>query len=404
MKKLNKDNLIKTEITKKLTIDGITSVYPVYKIKLNELYFNDQNDRIATWISKYKTDKDVKEFNLDNLEKYNEIISDFIKKSDERAFVKTKNNIKAIGQQEAAVVLNDGRIIDGNRRFTCLRDLSTENPKFNYIEAIVLDKDINDSKKEIKLLELYLQHGRQERVGYNPIDRLVGIYNDIEKNKLITIEEYARNTETKTNDVKKLVERANLMVEFLEYIDMDGHYYLAREWELDGPLAEIPSVLNKVKNEEEKEELKSIIFTNLAMKPEGDMTRFVRNFKNLVDTPQFQPFIDKGMEISEEFLEKFDEQDEITLDFIKEEVRSDEKLIEEMRELYEINQEKVKKRNTLNAPKKQIEKAIEALRSVDSNIVINLNDDDYEKFKIALEELEEEVKIFKKEVYGNADS
>lgn len=208
----------------------------------------------------------------------------------------------------------------------------------------------------------------------------------------------------KTNDVKKLVERANLMVEFLEYIDMDGHYYLAREWELDGPLAEIPSVLNKVKNEEEKEELKSIIFTNLAMKPEGDMTRFVRNFKNLVDTPQFQPFIDKGMEISEEFLEKFDEQDEITLDFIKEEVRSDEKLKEEMRELYEINQEKVKKRNTLNAPKKQIEKAIEALRSVDSNIVINLKDDDYEKFKIALEELEEEVKIFKKEVYGNADS
>ena len=63
------------------------------------------------------------------------------------------------------------------------------------IQSHLFDKDIEESKKEIKLLELYLQHGREERVGYNPIDRLVGIYNDIIENELITIKEYARNTE-----------------------------------------------------------------------------------------------------------------------------------------------------------------------------------------------------------------
>ena len=26
-----------------------------------------------------------------------------------------------------------------------------------------------------------MQHGREERVGYNPIDRLVGVYNDVNR-------------------------------------------------------------------------------------------------------------------------------------------------------------------------------------------------------------------------------
>lgn len=62
-----------------------------------------------------------------------------------------------------------------------MRDLAKEDLKFNYLDAIIISKDIQDSKKEIKLLELYLQHGREERVGYNPIDRLVGVYNDVIK-------------------------------------------------------------------------------------------------------------------------------------------------------------------------------------------------------------------------------
>ena len=40
-----------TTLSRKLTIDGITKAYPVYKVKLDQLFYNDQNDRIATWIS-----------------------------------------------------------------------------------------------------------------------------------------------------------------------------------------------------------------------------------------------------------------------------------------------------------------------------------------------------------------
>ena len=35
----------------KLTIDGVSNNYRVYRIKLDQLYYNAQNDRIATWMS-----------------------------------------------------------------------------------------------------------------------------------------------------------------------------------------------------------------------------------------------------------------------------------------------------------------------------------------------------------------
>lgn len=405
MTKIKTDELIKTDLTTRLTVDGITDTYDVYKIKLDKLYYNDQNDRIATWISKYKADNDLKSFDLSNREEYNEIIANFIKESDEKAFKKTKNNIKALGQTEPAVILSDGRVIDGNRRFTCLRDLAKEDSKFNYLDAIIINKDIQDSKKEIKLLELYLQHGREERVGYNPIDRLVGVYNDVIKNNLITVEEYAKNTEQTANEVKKMIDRANLMVEFLEFIDMPEHYYLARDWDLDGPLGEITAVLNKIKTEEEREDLKNIIFTNIAAKPNTDMTRYIRKIKNLVNTPQFRPFIEDNLELCEKFLEKFDGAEEKTVEFINKEVRGDEELRDELRNTYDKYQEKVKKRNSINAPKNQIEKAIDALQNIDFDMVLRLNDEsDYPQFLSSLEMLEEEVKNIKNEVYGNVSS
>lgn len=405
MTKIKTDELIKTDLTTRLTVDGITDTYDVYKIKLDKLYYNDQNDRIATWISKYKADNDLKSFDLSNREEYNEIIANFIKESDEKAFKKTKNNIKALGQTEPAVILSDGRVIDGNRRFTCLRDLAKEDSKFNYLDAIIISKDIQDSKKEIKLLELYLQHGREERVGYNPIDRLVGVYNDVIKNNLITVEEYAKNTEQTANEVKKMIDRANLMVEFLEFIDMPEHYYLARDWDLDGPLGEITAVLNKIKTEEEREDLKNIIFTNIAAKPNTDMTRYIRKIKNLVNTPQFRPFIEDNLELCEKFLEKFDGAEEKTVEFINKEVRGDEELRDELRNTYDKYQEKVKKRNSINAPKNQIEKAIDALQNIDFEMVLRLNDEsDYPQFLSSLEMLEEEVKNIKNEVYGNVSS
>ena len=148
-----------------------------------------------------------------------------------------------VGQREAGVVLNDGRVIDGNRRYTCLRRLYNNGNSHRHFEAVILDRDINVNKKEIKLLELSIQHGEEGKVDYNPIDRLVGLYNDVIKNKLITPEEYQQTVNESKSSINKKMEQANLMVEFLEFIGAPEKFYIARDLELDGPLGEIPVIL-----------------------------------------------------------------------------------------------------------------------------------------------------------------
>ncbi|MGZ9848307.1 hypothetical protein [Macrococcus psychrotolerans] len=401
MKKLNVNELIKLDRKEKLTVDGHTENYQVYKIKLSDLYYNDQNDRIASWISKYKFDNEVSEMNYDNREEYNELVSQFIIKSNEKAFKSTKKNIQLIGQEVPAVVLMDGRIIDGNRRFTCLREIEKETNETGYIEAIVLEKDVTSDQKAIKLLELYLQHGREERVGYNPIDRLVGVYKDIVQTELVTVEEYAKTTNLEIKEVKDMVKRANLMVEFLEFINMPEQYHVARDLEIEGPIREVEGVLKKAKDDETMEDVKNIIFASILMKPKGDITRYIRDFKNIINSTYQDEFIEKQMDLSEKVLEKIDEVEEVNTEFINHEVRSQEDIKNEMVEDFEKYQERLKKNKTLNSPAAQLEKAILAIENIDTNIIKKLNDESYHKLLDTLSTLEDVVSSFKEEVTGN---
>ena len=102
-----------TTLTKKLTLNGETKAYPIYRVRLELLYYNEQNDRIATWISQYKSEHGG--FQDLSQEAYNAVIEDFIIKSNPASIEKTKNNIKAVNQREPGVILSDGRIVDGNR-------------------------------------------------------------------------------------------------------------------------------------------------------------------------------------------------------------------------------------------------------------------------------------------------
>ena len=68
----------KTSLSRKLTLGGITKAYPVYRVRLDLLYYNDQNDRIATWITQYKSDPQNAAFDTLDREQYNKTIEGFI--------------------------------------------------------------------------------------------------------------------------------------------------------------------------------------------------------------------------------------------------------------------------------------------------------------------------------------
>ena len=361
------------------------------------MFYNDQNDRIATWINKYKEEHDIEHFeNYDD--DYNEIIEKFIYESNSKAIDKTQKNIELVGQREAGVVLNDGRVIDGNRRYTCLRRLYNNGNSHRHFEAVILDRDINVNKKEIKLLELSIQHGEEGKVDYNPIDRLVGLYNDVIKNKLITPEEYQQTVNESKSSINKKMEQANLMVEFLEFIGAPEKFYIARDLELDGPLGEIPVILNKVKTDEEKEDLKLIIFTNLLMKPKGDITRFVRKIKTVADSEYAPDFIDEQMDFVENIAEKIESIETVSSKIINDNLRSNEDLQDEMVQSLEKFEIKTKKDNTRMKPIQDLQKFQVVLEMMDLNILSSFDNEKKEEVVSIIDNLQDILDEIKKEL------
>lgn len=380
--------VIKTDRATKLVVDGLTDTYPIYQVRLDYLYFNDQNDRIATWISQYKSENGVSSLSRDDVEHYNSVIQDFIAKSNPERLNQTEKNIEMVGQQKYGVVLNDGRIIDGNRRFSCLRNLSKKKDSFSYFETVILNRDYGHNAKQIKMLELQIQIGEEARVDYNPIDKLVGIYRDLVDSKLLTIQEYARSTNSKESDVKKQLEYAKLLVEFLEAINAPGQFYIARDMDLNGPLVELYGILKKITDEDKRQQVKYIVFANFLMAPSGDMTRFIRNLKKVATSTYLDEFIEREETITEEVLDALPQPGSVTTDTIAH-VRKDEGTKSQLENTMDVVSTKAKATEARSKPNQIIIKAADSIEAIDPVIITKLTEEQREEMKESIHRLEE---------------
>ena len=308
----------KTTLKKRLTIGGETKDYPVYKFPLEYLYYNDQNGRINTVYHRYISDHGKLTPEIGN-SKYNEIFERFIYESKKQALKNTQVSISEKGQQEPGVILSDGRVIDGNRRFTALRRIQKETNIQQYFEAVILSFDINNKidEKKIKELELDLQLGREERVSYDPIDRIFDVYNTIEVQRLMTPEEYKKASGAgNTKGINKDLRLANLIIKFLSIVAPNENpidkFYLARELKLDGTLEDIERTINKLKKDKETitQNVLTILAVQIAKSEIGDrdITRKIRDVKyNILDNP----------EMKERFIVATDEHVDNIIDFFE---------------------------------------------------------------------------------------
>ena len=380
--------VIKTALTRKLTVDGLTKAYPVYKVKLDWLFYNDQNDRIATWISQYKAQHEGKTPDTADREAYNNIIEEFIVASNPDAIRKTQMNIELVEQREPGVVLADGRIIDGNRRFTCLRRLAQKNERYGYFETVILDRSIENNAKQIKMLELSIQHGEESKVDYNAIDRLVGIYDDVVETGLLTEEEYSRSTNEPLSDVKRRIEVAKLMVEFLEFINAPKQFYIARDLQLAFPLEELSKLLRKCHDDEEAEDLKIAAFNNILMQPSTDMTRFVRSIKSIIGSDYQEEFLEEQRELAAQVIDALPPVGKMDTATIREVIRANDEVVQSLERSMDKCLTKVKKNETRNRPVQLAEKATIFLESIDRHILLKLGDSELRRLDRQLTKLE----------------
>ena len=397
LQEIGSDAVQKTDLTRKVTYGGKTVAYPVYRVRLDRLYYNDQNDRIATWITKYESENGEDSLNDLNKDIYNRIIENFIYDSNPDSIQKTQKNIAVFGQREPGVTLADGRVVDGNRRVTCLRRIQRESVEPVYFETVLMDVDIHADKKQIKLLELSIQHGEEKKVDYDLIDYAIGTYRDIVQTGLLTIEEYASSANEPIAGVKKRIEIAEMISDFLDYIKLSGQYHVAREYQVYSLFQEMMAPLKKL-DQNEKQQLKTIAFNNIMMKAIPDQRKFIRDIKGLIKNDAYQPYFEDQKKWIEEISTLFFNTEIHEKNDVDRFANDNHKLSEELQVSMERALLRSRSKHLRNKPGENITKSIVLMKEVDPSLFDKLDDDEKEKLELQLEELAEIVDSMQKKL------
>ena len=151
-------------------------------------------------------------------------------------------------------------------------------------------RDLNNAedRKYIKTIERLTQFGVDEKVDYDPIDRLVDIYNDLlGPNKIWNLKEYSKKLALKASDVEKMSLKAEIMADYLNYINKPNKFYIAKNLKLDGPLQELVTTFKKV-SREEWNRIRISFYSLFSEK--GDITRQTSNLNKIYkqDMPELQ--------------------------------------------------------------------------------------------------------------------
>lgn len=380
------DLVQKTKLTRKITYGGKTVPYPVYRVRLDALYFNDQNDRIATWISRYESENGKDSLSDLSTEIYNRIIENFIVESNPESINKTQKNISLVGQREPGVTLADGRIVDGNRRFTCLRRIQRNSHEPVYFETVIMDMDIREDKKQIKLLELAIQHGEEKKVDYDLIDYAVGTYRDVVQTELLTVEEYAASTNESIADVKKRIEIAGVIAEFLSYLKLPEQYYVAREYQVYSLFQEMMTPLRQL-NDGEKQQLKYIAFNNAMMHAMPDQRKFIRDIKNLVKNDNYAAYFEDQQKWGDAIREKFEIVDVRSKADVDKFAEDNADITEELQLSMERAKLRSRSQQLKAKPSENVSKSISLMMEVDPRQFDRMSTEEKESLKAGLDEL-----------------
>lgn len=314
---LKENRFKKTGESKKIKIpEQSQDIYDIYAIPLEYLFYNDQNGRINTTYRKYIAENKKLLPEAGNSE-YNKLFEKFIYESNKPALKKTLQSIKEKGQQEPGVVLPDGRIIDGNRRFTALRMHQEKEKVQKFFHAAILPLNLENEadKKIIKYLELDFQLAREERVNYDPIDRIFDVYYTIKEINQMTPEEYRDASGAgSTKGINRDIRLAELIIDFIKIISPGGNpvdkFYLARDLQLDGPIEEIESTIAKLKSED-RESIKDAVLVYVALAKTDFINKApvqaVRDLKNhVLNNSEILPhYLDAVDERVDDFIDAF---------------------------------------------------------------------------------------------------
>lgn len=377
-----------------------------YAIPLKYLYYNDQNGRIGVALSNHESIHG--QLTPGHNEEYNMIIQKILEDEGENKSTnqmkELKRNIATQGQDEPGYVLNDGRVIDGNRRFTAKR-LIEQDPELmgqQYFEAVILN-DLSvqnyDDLKKIKSLELKIQFGKLGKVDYNAIDRAIDAYKTIVRNNIMTAKEYASYANLTTNEVQKRIVEAELIVKFLKFTNANpDNYALAKDLDLDGPIQDVIPQYKKFKDNSNAEQLLNSLFAKILQirttkeDYKGDFRTIV---KNVVNSKDEITFISEMEDATDAIIDVLDTKESITsnIDLFTtlKSNRETADALAEVQTIFTSHSEKTKNLKERTEPIKLVGKAVTNIESIDKNVIKYLSKSEKERLFRSLEKLQKEI-------------
>lgn len=369
-----------------------------YSIPLEYLYYNNQNGRIGVALSEYENAKGT--LIPEHSEEYNKIIQKILTDSDQKTkkdMNKLKRDISIKRQEEPGYVLSDGRVIDGNRRFTALRLLEQDDAilEQQYFEAVILDDlsvQNHDDQKKIKSLELQIQFGKLDKVDYNPIDRAMDAFKTVKKNNIMSAKEYAEYAGIKAVDVNKRILEAELIVEFLNFVNVDeDNFSLAKELDLDGPIQEMLPLYRKNKNSENLPQILNSLFSKIIQmrsSNEDFKSEFRQVVKDVIGTDTEQKFIEEMEEATDTIVDVLDRpkpiKNNVELFTILDGDKSTVQALSEVKVISSKYSEKAKNLKEKNIPLTLIEKAHSNIEAINTQQLINLEKKEMDRLKSRL--------------------
>lgn len=378
----------RTSMQKIIVLKNESIKKEVYRIPIDILVYNPNNGRMFMEAKRFESEENTKLDDLKKIDpkKYNDEVENLIWSTNEERNLSTKRDIEKFGQIEPGVVLDDGIVIDGNRRFTCLRRLHREHPddpKYNFFSAAIIRVDgKNITKKLLKEYELRVQFGSDEKVGYNVINKNMSIYELIEKNEnkdfdYATVADLLGNN-TKASDILKICKTCRLVDEFLDYIGKTGEYQIAEDLKIYWPLEPLSQYLsNESKNLTQLEinQRKHLFFDYLLTLDVALITQNLRDglikkvFKN--DEATKKLIIEHNEKIGNKIKDVINNANSVTIfnDLINE-LKDSEEAVED-KEAYEKAVQKEVSKNQLDVPLKECINALKSLENVNVKPLVN---------------------------------
>ena len=245
---------------------GQNTTLDVYRISIKHLRYNLFNTRIKPHLIEYiaKNSLDENHFNevdRDSLSTQ-KMVNNFLRKNPDRKdamqFFKNPNNLPEI--QEPLVSTIDGRVLNGNQRLCCFRELfSTNQKEYEHLQtAFVAFLPDNGTAEDERNLEATFQETKLAAVPFDWIQS--GLWAIEERKKGVSTTKIGRTLGIKEAQVNINIQIIKFAEEFLEYFGKARFWHSLRKMQLKQAFMTLAAQYNKLKSKSDREKLKALSF------------------------------------------------------------------------------------------------------------------------------------------------